>query len=262
MQTVDKAMSLLGHFSSTQPEIGLSELGRLAGLDKAAARRFLVALSKHGFIEQNSDSRKYRLGAAFLHFARVREATRPLSSIVQPILNKLASDIGETAHASILSGTTLATIGVAEPQRATRAFVDPTEPLPLYATASGLACLAFAPRDFVDKYVAEIQLKHLSPFTLTSKKDLKAALAQTHAKGFGRADRSFCDDVLGTAAPFFDHAGYACGAIAVAAVLSRVNPGVEKRIMRAVVEAAMTVTQGIGGAAHPNVAQSRAGKSS
>ncbi len=253
MQTVDKAMALLGHFCPAQPEIGLSELGRMAGFDKAATRRFLVALSKHGFIEQNQDNKKYRLGSAFLHFARIREATLPLVSIVQPVLNDLAASTGETAHASILSGYSLATIAVAESQRATRANVDPAEPLPLYATASGLVCLAFGTASLRDDYSKQVQFKRIAANTLTSKKALKEKVAETFVQGFGRAHRSFESDIIGTAAPIFNQSGAAFGAVAVAAVASRFNTATERLIVRRVLEAARAVTQATGGVMHENV---------
>jgi IclR family transcriptional regulator, acetate operon repressor len=253
MQTVDKAMTLLGLFGQSQPELGLSELGRMAGFDKAATRRFLVALAKHGFIEQNQDNRKYRLGSAFLHFARIREATLPLTSIVQPILNELAASTGETAHASILSGHTLATIAVAEPQRATRASVDLSEPLPLYATASGLACLAFGPNILFEKYLKQVQFKRIAEKTLTSKKALKEKVSETFERGFSRADRSFEGDIIGTAAPVFDQSGAAFGAIAIAAVASRFDAAKERSIVRKVLEAALAVSHATGGIAHAHV---------
>jgi DNA-binding IclR family transcriptional regulator len=253
MQTVDKAMALLGHFCPAQPEIGLSELGRMTGFDKAATRRFLVALSKHGFIEQNQDNKKYRLGSAFLHFARIREATLPLVSIVQPILNELAASTGETAHASILSGYSLATIAVAESQRATRANVDPAEPLPLYATASGLVCLAFGLPSLFDDYSKHVQFKRIAANTLTSKKALKEKVAETLEQGFGCANRSFESDIIGTAAPIFNQSGAAYGAVAVAAVASRFDPATKRKIIHNVVDAAMSVTHATGGLVHGQV---------
>lgn len=253
MQTVDKAMSLLGLFGPSQPELGLSELGRRAGFDKAATRRFLVALAKHGFIEQNQDNRKYRLGSAFLRFARIREATLPLASIVQPILNQLAIDTGETSHASLLAGNMLSTIAIAEPQRATRAYVDLSEPLPLYATASGFACLAFAPKDFMQSYVEQVKLERVAPNTLMSKKAVRAAIAATFETGLGRAARSFGDDVVGTAAPVFNGAQQAIGAVAVAAVATRFNSKLESLIESHVLRAALAITEATGGIAHDNM---------
>src|SRR5262245_29418752 len=114
MQTVDKAMKLLGCFSVAVPELGLSELARVAAFDKAATRRLLVALANHGFIEQDARTRRYRLGPAFLRFARILETTRPLASTVQGALEDLMRATSETAHASLLSGDRLTTIGVAE----------------------------------------------------------------------------------------------------------------------------------------------------
>lgn len=107
MQTVDKALSLLNLFSERRAAIGLSELSRLSGFNKATVRRFLIALEKHGFVEQDATSRAYRLGPALLRLARVREAVSPVTSIVQPILEGLVAELGETAHFSLYAGGSL-----------------------------------------------------------------------------------------------------------------------------------------------------------
>jgi IclR family transcriptional regulator, acetate operon repressor len=253
MQTVDKAMSLLAHFGPSQPEIGLSELARMADFDKAATRRFLVALANHGFIEQNHENNKYRLGSAFLRLAHIREATRPFASIVQPILNALANDSGETAHVSMLAGNTLSTVAIAEPRRATRATVDMSEPLPLYATASGFCCLAFAETAFAENYIVQIQLKKVATKTVTSKKALRDSVQKTFQRGIGRAEQSFENDVIGTAAPIFNWAQHAVGAVAIAAVASRYNTELKHQIDCHVVRAAIDITQATGGDVHANL---------
>ena len=71
---VEKALRLLTLFSEQRPELGLSELARLAGYDKATSRRLLVALQRYGLIEQSPGSRRYRLGTTVLQLARIREA--------------------------------------------------------------------------------------------------------------------------------------------------------------------------------------------
>ena len=101
MKTVDKAFSVLDQFSLTRTEIGLSELSRMAGLDKAATRRLLVAMGKHGFIEQSAETRKYRLGHGFLRLARIREATVPVIQAAQEAVDWLMQETNETAHASL-----------------------------------------------------------------------------------------------------------------------------------------------------------------
>lgn len=253
MQTVDKAVNLLGFFTITTPEIGLSELARLAGYDKAATRRFLVSLQKHDFIEQNPEDRKYRLGAAFLRFARVREATMPLSSIIQPILNRLAEETGETAHASLFSGNRMSTIAIAEPQRATRVFVDPSQALTLHATASGQCCLAFNDEKDAKAILAAVQLEKHTKSTIVSKKELLALLERVRQRGFARAEQSFESDTIGTAAPFFNGDGKPIGAVAIASVASRFTPELDSLVVGKVRAAAVEITSALGGQAHPSV---------
>ncbi len=70
-------MSLLRQFSLDKTEIGLNELARMTGQDKAVTRRLLRSLIDHGFIEQTPESGKYSRGQGFLSLARIREATIP-----------------------------------------------------------------------------------------------------------------------------------------------------------------------------------------
>jgi DNA-binding IclR family transcriptional regulator len=251
--TVDKAMQLLSCFTPAQPEIGLSEIARKASLDKAAARRFLVSLSRHGFIEQNTRSKGYRLGPAFLRYAKVREATFPFASVIQPILEDLAATLGESAHVSVASNRSMMTIGIAEPQhRMTRVYVDPSQPLPLHATASGLAYLAFAPPGVLDDYVGG-ELPGYTERTIASPKRVRRQVADVFARGHAIADRSFELEVVGLAAPIFDASNYAIGAIAVASVASRFDGVAQAKIAGRVVDAAILITRAKGVEPHANL---------
>ena len=250
MQTVDKAMKLLGYFTPAEPEIGLSDLARHAGYDKAATRRFLVALQKHAFIEQNPANRKYRLGAAFLHFAQVREATLPLASVIAPLLDALTEETGETSHASHYSAGALITIGARESTRATRVHMDPSEILPLHATASGLATMAYGPDDRVVEAIKG-GLKAFTAHTITSAKKLRAAIADAHHAGYAVSGQSFEDEVTGIAMPFFDGTGTAVGSLAVATPTSRMTDKLKARILSELYRAVLTATHGTGGVPDP-----------
>ena len=59
MSTVGKALSLLDAVARAERGMGLAEIARLCGTDKATARRLLVDLGRHGFIEQDLETKKY-----------------------------------------------------------------------------------------------------------------------------------------------------------------------------------------------------------
>jgi IclR family acetate operon transcriptional repressor len=244
MKTVDKALSLLGLFTTAEPELGLTDVARRAGIDKATALRLLAALAAHGILEQDPRSRRYRLGGTLLRLARVREASFPVMGVMQPVLERLAAETGETAHGSLASGGALATVGAAEPARAMRVYVDPAQPLPFHATASGLAYLAYAPDALAD--LAAAPLTAFTGATPVAPPAVAAAAAEVRARGYAVSARTLEDEVVGIAAPVFDWSGRAAGAVALAVVASRWNAAAEATLAPAVVAAAVEITRGMG----------------
>ncbi|HPE58700.1 MAG TPA: IclR family transcriptional regulator [Thiolinea sp.] len=245
MQTVDKAFKLLSLFSVEAPEIGLSELARRAGFDKAATRRFLVALQKHQLIEQNPDTKQYRLGPGLLHLAKIREATFPLESILQTALNRLTEGTGETAHAALLVHDVLTTLAIVFPQRANRVHLNLGEKLPLHATASGQVLLAFSPTDRLEGVPPE--LSAYTAHTITDRQQLTNSLQQIRQQGFARVSNTYEDEVTGIAVPFFDSHALPQGTLAVATPSARMNAKLELQIRRQLLLESQSVTQALGG---------------
>jgi IclR family transcriptional regulator, acetate operon repressor len=243
--TVDKALALLDYFTVARSQIGLSDLARLAKADKATVHRMLVVLSKHGFLEQEPQSKLYRLGAGLLRHARNREASFPTSSLVLDILQDLTDQTGETSHASLIAGGSLATIGLVASPKAIHVTLDAGESLPFHATASGIACMAFLP----DEHVSAILKRRLASFTdttPTSPDVLQKLIAQTRARGVAHSDQGYESDVFGIAAPIFGSHGVACGAVAVATPSHRVTRDVKQATTLSVMDAAVAITRRLG----------------
>jgi DNA-binding IclR family transcriptional regulator len=97
MGTVSKALELLDFFSIARPLIGLSDLARLADLNKATCFRLVSELCDFGLIEQVGTAREYRLGPSLLRLAALREAQVPTRDAAMPTLQALAAKTGETA---------------------------------------------------------------------------------------------------------------------------------------------------------------------
>lgn len=253
MRTVDKALGLLEHFALGRPEAGLSEIARLSGLDKATVLRLLGALGRHGLVEQHPETKKYRMGPGVLRLARVREALFPVVSIIQPVLERLASISSETAHASLASGSSLMTVGFAEPRRATRVHIDPGEALPFHATASGIAYLSYARDDVVEAVLDAADFPSFTKRTITSANALRRKLDETRQRGFSRSEGGFELEVIGIAAPIFDWSGRAYGAMGVASVAARMTPKSERFIAGEVIQAAVEVTRAMGAEPDPGL---------
>ena len=244
--TVTKALALLEHFSENEPELGLSELARRSGVDKSAVHRMMGAMAEAGLVEQQIDTRLYRLGAGILRLARVRETAFPIGSIVQSVLDELTAKTGETAHASLISGRSLGNIGTSESKRGTRVSLTAGEVLPFHSTASGLATLAFGEPKLRER-VLSAPLPAKTSFTLTNKNDVLAKIAAIQELGFSESDQANEADVHGLAAPIFGGGGYASGAVSVSTPSHRMTTDLRRTIIQAVLNAAQSLTNGIGG---------------
>ena len=245
MSVVVKAFELLQLFSAERPEMGLTELHRLAGRDKATTFRHLSALESVGLLERNPATRAYRIGPAVLRLARLREAVMPRREVVEAALDRLAALTGETAHASALSGNTLLSLSVRESDlHSNRVVIRETE-LPLHATASGLAVLAFGGPGL--RAAALGAMERFTEATHATEAALDAAVERARAEGFAVSAQGFEAGVHGTAAPLFDETGLIAGAVAVAAPASRMTPDLGRTIRQGLTRAAHEISQGWGG---------------
>ena len=244
MQTVDKAVELLGYFSQRQPEWGLSDLARATGFDKASTRRLLLALIKHAYIEQDT-SKAYRLGPGVIRLARIRESSTPLDAIIQPLLENLVAETGETAHFALLSGNTMSTVGIADSPRSNRINFVLGEEAPLHVTASGIVTLAFAGEEVAEQFI-NAGLDRFTKHTVTNAKRFRALLSSVRKLGYFINKEMYEEGVCSVAAPVFASGTPAIGAIAVAAPTSRFDKKRQQTIRTAMVKAAERASAGLG----------------
>lgn len=225
MGTVAKALELLGLFSRARPQAGLSEIARLAGMNKATTFRLLSDLESHGFVERAGPAREYRLGPALVRLGGLREAVLPRREAVRPVLAALAEATGETAHLSQLEGDRLGMLAFAYSTRhGTRVAMEDTEVLPLHATSSGLVVLAFGPPDLARRILAA-PLPRLTAATVTDPAGLERRIAAVRAAGLAESVGGYEADVHSFALPVYGAQGNCTGALAVAAPVARVTPG-------------------------------------
>ena len=247
MQTIDKAAGLLSHFSETHTEIGLTELARLSGNDKASVRRCLLAFMKHGLIEQNQATKGYRLGREVLRLARVREISFPLIEVTKPLLKYLRDSTGETAHLSVLAGNKLATIAVEDSLYANRINFVLGEESPLHATATGLTILAFSS----EEQAALLRPKAEELYVFTNKTpsndaELQSVIATIRKKGFSLNDGLLEAGLSSMATPIIDSNNEVIAAFGVAAPSTRFNREAQKKCSEYLLRAASDASSAIG----------------
>jgi DNA-binding IclR family transcriptional regulator len=247
MGTVSKALSLIGFFDRSHARIGLSELTRMSGMNKATVHRLMTELAEHGYVEQVGSNREYQLGPVFLRLAALREAAVPTLELTGQVLKRLADATGETAHMSRVQGNILATVDYTySPAHGTRVAMEDAEIVTFHGTASGLAVLAYSAPDFVDTVLAG-DLPARTDETVTDPAEIRKMLVQTRLSGIATYVGGFEKDVHSHACPIFDSKQKVIGAVAVAAPTVRMDDQRIAAIRLEVKRHALELTRLLGG---------------
>lgn len=246
MGTVGKAIFLLEQFSADEPEHGLSELARKAGFDKATTRRLLVSLAERGIVEQDAETRRYRLGPGLSRLARIRESHFPFLKVSVPLARLLAQETGETIHLSEYSAGQLLTVHVELSNRANRVNVDIGQVLPLHGTASGIAFLSRARPELMESCLSGTMTVY-TPYTVTERDTLARAVDQARSRGYSRSDQGYEEGVSSVAAPILGPDGIALGTVAIASPLSRIDAATADSHGRAAIRAAAEISSRLNG---------------
>ena len=247
MGTISKALDLLEYFRSDRSEIGLSEFVRLSGRDKATVHRHLTELEGKGFLEQHPVSRAYRLGPAVLRLSALREASFPVRRLLTPIVADLSEAVGELAHASLLQGNALSPVAHADPcLHGVQVHFDPAEMLPLHATASGLAALAFGPEEWRERMLAR-PLGRFTGKTVADAAGLRDRIDTTRRFGLSMSAGTFDEEVTSLGAPLFADGARLAGALAVAVPSARARPERLEDIAGRLLRSAARASTSLGG---------------
>ncbi|MGR3492053.1 MAG: IclR family transcriptional regulator [Shimia sp.] len=147
MSMLSSALTLLDVFTAQRPAIGLSELKRLTGKDKATVFRHATALTDARLLTQDPTTRAYRLGPQLALLSARRTACHSIAQRLAGAASEVADRCGAPATIFTLDGATLTVI---------EAEGEAIPIAPPLSSSAGTAILAFAP---VGR-VAEVEAAH------------------------------------------------------------------------------------------------------
>ncbi|MEO8291300.1 MAG: IclR family transcriptional regulator [Gaiellaceae bacterium] len=101
-QSVERAAQLLGLFSVDEPELTLGEITNRLGTSKATAHRYATALRQAGLLRLSGGA--YTLGPRIVELAATALAGLRIIKVAGPYLERLVSELNETAVLSIWDG--------------------------------------------------------------------------------------------------------------------------------------------------------------
>ena len=171
IQTVTNALRLLEAFDENE-ELGVTELSRRLDLHKNNVFRLLATLHERNYVDQ-CDNERYRLGPGCLALGRSFTRGLNLLRAARPILEGLASEVGETVHIGQLRGFEVLHLDAESARGLLVAGSRVGQRLPAHCTALGKLLLAQGSAELRQAYDNEVVgtegLSQLTAETITDR---------------------------------------------------------------------------------------------
>ena len=223
VQSVVRSLELLEAVAG-HAESGLLDLANRTGLRPSTAHRLLATLVERGYVVQNPQNSRYRLGHRIVALAgRAEDRMARLRASVRPWMRQILEQYDESTNLTVLDRFSVVYVDQLESSRAVRMFTRIGSRVPAHATGAGKALLAFQPPAMLDQLYAGEPFAQLTARTITSADGLREEFERVRRLGYALDREEYDDGVACVAAPIFDHTGETLAAISISGPVDRIN---------------------------------------
>lgn len=244
LRTLDRALWILAHFTRAQPEWGVSDLSRALGLPKSIVQKTFATFARWGFLHQDPDTRKYRLGTRFLLMAQLVTFHEELVRVAMPHLKWLAQMTNETAKLSVEEAGESVIVAVVESPLSMRMTGRVGDRNPLYAGASNQVLAAHLPWEKVRKAL-ERNAPPDHPYR-KNPESLRIILEAINRQGYAISNGEVERDVTAVSAPVRVSTGEVVASVSVVGPTSRLGRANTDQVVRLVLDGALRISRDLG----------------
>jgi IclR family pca regulon transcriptional regulator len=200
-----KGLSVIEAFGHDRERLTITETARIAGLDRATARRCLLTLVTHGYA--SFDGKFFTLTARVLRLGHAYLSAAPLPRQLQPYLEQLSDATQESCSAAILDGIDIVYIARAAQRRVMSIGLSVGSRLPAYCASMGRVLLAALPEEEMHAILEQTERTAHTPRTLTTMRDIICEIRKARKQGYAIVDQELELGLRSIAVPIFNSRG-------------------------------------------------------
>jgi len=211
--------------------MGVSDLARRLDLHKNNAFRLLATLELAGYIQQTPKTELYHLGPRCIELGHAFARSHSLIDQARPILEELASSVGETVHLGVRSGAEVVHLDGVLPEQLVLTGLRVGARTPAHCTSLGKVLLADADVDLSD-YTSEafqtsdgsLAFERFTEATRVDPAKLADELRAVALNGYAADLEEFSRGLHCVAAPVRDASARVVAAISISGPSFRLSP--------------------------------------
>ncbi|MCC2096862.1 MAG: IclR family transcriptional regulator [Hyphomicrobiales bacterium] len=257
VNSVIKGLRVLEAFSAERPDMTLSEVAQVAGLDPGTTYRLLNTLTVHGYVERIAETKQFRLTLKVLDLGFRAIGRQSIPELARPVLHSLVSEVHEAASLGTLEGSDILyveRVRAGHDRLGVEIRVGST--IPAHCSAIGQALLAYLPERQLEQVLTHpSRSEDMAPVPVSSE-ELKQALEQIRTDGYCLRDSYFANGLRVLAVPVLDDDNRPLAAISITGLARRTSSEeFRDRALGPALVAARDMSQALkvkGGVSYPN----------
>ena len=241
--SLEKGLSILKAFAPHNEKMAVVALSKKLGYHPSTTTRLLKVLKKHGFVEQDPDTKKYFLGRSNLFLAQsvIESLNTDLASVARPFIDNLRDKINESVGLEVWVGDATILAYAAPGPQLIRISATLGARMPLHVAAGARAIMAHLPAEVVDDLL-DGEFRRFTSKTITDPKAIKRKLKEIKRKGISLEQGELDEDVHIMAAPVFDHTKGPVAAVAIGVPAYRMKTHMRGKTASLLKEAAAQIS--------------------
>nr|WP_295970013.1 IclR family transcriptional regulator [uncultured Bacillus sp.] len=236
------SLRLLNLFSTSEPELNLSEISGRLGVALSTAFRLANTLMQEGLIIRDPHTKYYRPAASILAMGNTILSKIALCRIARPVLEKLTADTRESSHIAVFRDDQAMYLLKVENLYPVHLLSHAGKSNPSYCTSTGQVLLAYQ-SETVIKQLIERGLKAFTTKTCTNPTELLNTLSKIRKQGYAISIEELHKGVTSIAAPVRHPLGKVIASVSIAGPISRVNRNTLPKLTKLVQQAADDISK-------------------
>lgn len=215
VSSLEKALAVLDLFDVGKTGLSLSEIAQKLNTRPGTIYPTVQTLIRFGYLRQDGHKR-YHLGLKFFERTHAALESLDLYEKAKPVLKELALSCKANAHLAVLYGRQVLYLHREEgyPSAIIKDIVG--HRVPAYCTGLGKVLLAALSEAELERFLAQEELKALTPHTIIDPERLKEELNLVRIQGYAIDNEEFAEGNVCFAAPIRDHRHRVVAAISIA----------------------------------------------
>jgi DNA-binding IclR family transcriptional regulator len=215
VKSVSRALDIIGLVGSKKGGLGVTEIANQMDINKSSVYRILSTMVQYGYIEQDSDTGRYKLGYKFLEISSKLLESIDLRAEAKPYLQELENETNEVIHLVVYDQGEVVYIEKLEGNETLRMHSKVGKRAPMHCTSVGKAILAHLPSSVVLEILERKGMPMHTDKTITKKEEFLKELIQVKQTGYALDLEENEYGITCIAVPIFDHLGKVTAAVSI-----------------------------------------------